>query len=310
MASGDVSPQPDLVIELVAAVTGYTDTPAGHATYSVSCKVSAEGAGRWRSSVLVERRFKEFDKLHSALAPLLPLPKEFPVEKTPFINEQIKLQRVERLGAYLQTVVAAAGTTPPPPLLRFLGVDLTKLHEAAASNSSTSSLATVVMAFDDDDADGMKMRLARPCALSPMPAVRPVRAVEPIFTRWVRRPVTRAAGALLPPLVDTAELLGGRMYEVYVAVLSIWLRVLTALALRRRTEEPLVSSEDEAKGEEEEEEPAIETTKGSGAGGLLINVVGVGIAYAQVMIAASRVGFAVLLAGADVARDGLGKSPK
>ena len=76
MASGDVSPQPELSIELVAAVTGYTDTPAGHATYAVSCKVSAEGAGRWRSSVLVERRFKEFDKLHSALAPLLPLPKE------------------------------------------------------------------------------------------------------------------------------------------------------------------------------------------------------------------------------------------
>ena len=69
MASGDVSPQPELSIELVAAVTGYTDTPAGHATYAVSCKVSAEGAGRWRSSVLVERRFKEFDKLHSALAP-------------------------------------------------------------------------------------------------------------------------------------------------------------------------------------------------------------------------------------------------
>lgn len=301
MASGDVSPQPEPVIELVTAVTGYTDTPAGFANYAVSCKVSAEGAGRWRSSVLVERRFKEFDKLHATLTPLLPsLPKEFPVEKTPFITDQIKLQRVERLGAYLQTVVAAAGTTPPSPLLRFLGVDLAKLHEAAASNSSTSSLATVVMAFDDDDttADGMHLKLARPCALSPMPAVRPVRAVEPLLTRLVRRPVTRAAGALLPPLVDTAELLGSRMHEC-AAALFIWLRGLMALALRRRPEDPLVSSEDEAKGEEE--------PKGSGAGGLLIHAVGIFVACVQVLIAASRVGFAVLLAGADVAREGVRK---
>ena len=118
---------------VLCQVVGFTDTPAGHTVYNLSCRVTAEG-GVGRKTFVVDRRFSEFQELHAEIQPLFQsIPASFPVSKSVFSSEATKRERVEKFQDYLRAAVSAAGPAPPPALLRFLGVDASKIEEAVAT---------------------------------------------------------------------------------------------------------------------------------------------------------------------------------
>ena len=131
----------NLLLEISVSVIGFTDTPAGHTVYNLSCRVAAEG-GVGRKTFTVDRRFSEFQELHAEIQPLLPsIPSSFPVSKSVFSSEATKRDRVDKFQDYLRTAVSAAGPVPPPALLRFLNVDTSKVEEAVAAASRGESAA-------------------------------------------------------------------------------------------------------------------------------------------------------------------------
>jgi hypothetical protein len=124
-----------MLLEISASVIGFTDTPAGHTVYNLSCRAAAEN-GVGRKTFVVDRRFSEFQELHAEIQPMLPsIPASFPVSKTVFSSEATKKERVDKFQDYLRAAVSAAGPAPPPALLRFLGVDACKIEEAVAAAS-------------------------------------------------------------------------------------------------------------------------------------------------------------------------------
>ena len=131
----------NLLLEISVSVIGFTDTPAGHTVYNLSCRVAAEG-GVGRKTFTVDRRFSEFQELHAEIQPLLPsIPSSFPASKSVFSSEATKRDRVDKFQDYLRTAVSAAGPVPPPALLRFLNVDTSKVEEAVAAASRGESAA-------------------------------------------------------------------------------------------------------------------------------------------------------------------------
>ena len=118
-----------VLLELSVSVLGFDDTPAGHTVYNVSCRAAAEG-GVGRKTFTVDRRFSEFQDLHTEIQPLLPsLPVTFPVAKSMFSGESVKRERVDKFQDYLRSAVSAAGPSPPPALLKFLAVEVSKIVE-------------------------------------------------------------------------------------------------------------------------------------------------------------------------------------
>jgi len=139
-----------MMLDLSASITGYTDTPAGHTVYNISCRASPEGALS-KKTFTVDRRFSEFQELHAALQPLLPsLPAAFPVGKSMITTEAVKRERVDKFQDYLRAAVSAAGPSPPETLRKFLAIDLSKLQEAAASASAAPPPITRLEEADDD----------------------------------------------------------------------------------------------------------------------------------------------------------------
>jgi len=121
-----------ILLEISASCLGFTDTSAGHTVYNISCRAAAEG-GIGRKTFTVDRRFSEFQDLHAELQPLLPsLPATFPVAKSVFSSDSVKRERVDKFQEYLRSAVSAAGPVPPAVLLRFLGIEVSKIEEAMA----------------------------------------------------------------------------------------------------------------------------------------------------------------------------------
>ena len=77
-----------MLLEISASVIGFTDTPAGHTVYNLSCRAAAEN-GVGRKTFVVDRRFSEFQELHAEIQPMLPsIPASFPVQASGCTNSK------------------------------------------------------------------------------------------------------------------------------------------------------------------------------------------------------------------------------